>query len=130
MFGPVRRAITSFFRVVGELTLFGFRAFREGFRRPWEVSEIIRQIFEIGWRSGPLLIISGFAFGVVLALQTRASMESFGAQAMIPQAVSFGLFTDIGPLITVALQEKSSSTKRSRTISKLRSRTRNSRQQK
>lgn len=40
----------------------------------------------------PLLIVSGFAFGVVLALQTRASMEAFGAQAMIPQAVSFGLY--------------------------------------
>lgn len=68
-----------------------------------EIGEIIKQIFEAGWRSGPLIITSGFAFGVVLALQTRASMESFGAQAMIPQAVSYGLFRDIGALVASLL---------------------------
>jgi phospholipid/cholesterol/gamma-HCH transport system permease protein len=101
--GSVRQTILQFFRVVGDMTLFGFRIVREAFRPPFELSEIIRQLFEIGWRSGPLLIVSGFAFGVVLALETRASMESFGAEAMIPQAVSFGLFTDIGPLIAALL---------------------------
>jgi phospholipid/cholesterol/gamma-HCH transport system permease protein len=45
-------------------------------------------------------MVSGFAFGVVLAMETGASMARFGAEAMIPQAVSMGLFTDIGPLVT------------------------------
>lgn len=93
----------TFFQFVGEVCFFSLEAVRNAFRRPFEFAEIIRQIVEIGWRSAPLLIVSGFAFGVVLALQTRASMESFGAEAMIPQAVSFGLFTDVGPLIAALL---------------------------
>jgi phospholipid/cholesterol/gamma-HCH transport system permease protein len=101
--GKIRVHTTAFFRMVGDIGLFGFRAFHDAFRPPFEFSEIIRQIFEIGWRSIPLLVISGFAFGVVLAMETYSSMESFGAQAMIPQAVSYGLFTDVGPLIAALL---------------------------
>lgn len=99
----MRYWIAAFFRSVGEVGLFGLRAIRDTFRRPFEFGEIIRQIVEVGWRSCPLIIVSGFAFGVVLALQTRASMESFGAQAMIPQAVTYGLFKDVGPIIAALL---------------------------
>ncbi len=95
--------LTAFFDSVGDLGSFGFRACQEAFRPPFEFGETVKQLFEVGWRSGPLIIVSGFAFGVVLALQTRASMVSFGAQAMIPQAVSFGLFKDIGALLTALL---------------------------
>lgn len=49
------------------------------------------------------MVVSGFAFGIVLALQTGASMVRFGAQAMIPQAITLGLFRDVGPLITALL---------------------------
>lgn len=93
----------AFFGFAGEVGLFGFRAIRDSFHPPWEFKEVIRQVFEIGWRSIPLVVVSGFAFGVVIALQTRAEMQSFGAQSIIPQAISTGIFTDIGPLITALL---------------------------
>lgn len=99
----MRNWIVAFFRSVGEVGLFGLRAIRDTFRRPFELKEIIQQLFEIGWRTCPLIIVSGFAVGAVLALETRASMENFGAQSMIPQAVSYGLFKDIGPLIAALL---------------------------
>ena len=99
----MRRSLITFFTSVGEISLFGARAIRDAFRRPFELNEILNQIVEIGWRSGPLILISGFAFGVVLALETRSSMMSFGAETMIPQAVSMGLFKDTGPLITALL---------------------------
>lgn len=99
----MRDRLAVFFGSVGEVGLFGFRAIRDAFRPPFELSEIVNQIVEIGWRSGPLIIVSGFAFGVVIALETRASMMSFGAQAMIPAAVSLGIFRDTGPLITALL---------------------------
>lgn len=95
--------IESLFEWFGDVSLFGFRAVREAFRRPFEIDETVTQAYQAGWRSLPLIIASGFAFGVILALQTRAEMEAFGAQAMIPQAVSMGLFTDIGPIIAAML---------------------------
>lgn len=99
----MRSWLSKFLASVGEIGIFGLRSIRDTFRPPFEWKEITRQVFEIGWRSGPLVVVSGFAFGVVLALETRSSMMSFGATAMIPQAVSFGLFKDTGPLITALL---------------------------
>lgn len=103
MTGSILDRSTLFFASVGELGLFGLKAIRETFRRPFEFSETIRQLLEIGWKSGPLILVSGFSFGIVLALQTGSSMVRFGAQAMIPQAISLGLFRDIGPLLTALL---------------------------
>jgi len=68
--------LNALFRFAGSLGLCGFRAVRESFRRPFEFGEITKQIFEVGWRFTPFIIASGFAFGVVLSLQTRTSMES------------------------------------------------------
>lgn len=98
-----KQRIAAFFLLAGELTLFALRAVRDAFRRPFELQEILNQIFEIGWRTGPLVIVSGFAFGVVIAMQTRSELISFGAQAMIPETVSLGIFNDMGPLLTALL---------------------------
>jgi phospholipid/cholesterol/gamma-HCH transport system permease protein len=99
----MRQRLSAFLGTVGEIGLFGFRAIRDAFRPPFEFPEMLNQIVEVGWRTGPLVVISGFAFGVVLALETRSSMMSFGAAAMIPEAVSLGLFKDTGALVTALL---------------------------
>lgn len=95
--------VLTLFRFTGELGLFASRAFREAIRPPYEFKETVNQVFQAGFRSCPLVIVSGFAFGVVLSMQTRASMQAFGAEAYIPQAVSFGLFKDIGAVVTSLL---------------------------
>lgn len=84
----------------GGLSLLGGQVFRECFRRPFEFSEIVRQVFEIGWRSTPLIILSGLAVGIVLSMHTRSTLERFGAAAMIPTALAFALVKETGPLIT------------------------------
>ena len=93
----------SFLASIGELGLFGLRALFDLFRPPYEISETINQIFQAGLRSCPLIIASGFAFGIVLSMETRSSMEAFGAESMVPQAISFGLFKDIGAILTSLL---------------------------
>jgi len=100
VFRSTSARLTLFLDSVGDLSLFGLRAIQESFHGPVELGETARQLIQIGWRSGPLVIVSGFAFGIVLAMQTGSSMVRFGAQAMIPQAISLGLFRDVGPLIT------------------------------
>jgi len=84
----------------GGLCLFAGRVVRESFRRPFEFVEILKQVFEIGWRSTPLIILSGVAVGGVLSLHTRASLERFGAESMIPTALAFALVKETGPLVT------------------------------
>jgi phospholipid/cholesterol/gamma-HCH transport system permease protein len=88
---------------VGDVSLFGARALREAFRPPFELDQILRQVFEIGARSAPLILMSGFAVGVVLSMHTRASLERFGAEAMIPAGLAIALVRETGPLTTALL---------------------------
>src|ERR671918_2334774 len=83
---------------VGEVSLFGARALFEAFRPPYEFREIARQVFEIGWKSTPLVATAGLAVGVVLSMHTRASLERFGAEAMIPAGLAIALVRETGPL--------------------------------
>jgi phospholipid/cholesterol/gamma-HCH transport system permease protein len=84
----------------GGLSVFGARALRDAFRPTLEAGEIVRQMFDIGWRSLPLIAASGFAIGIVLSMHTRASLERFGAEAMIPAGLAIALIRETGPLTT------------------------------
>lgn len=85
---------------VGGCALFGARALVEFVRPPFELGEVGRHLYEIGWRSVPLIASSGFAIGVVLSMHTRASLERFGAEAMIPAGLAIALVRETGPLTT------------------------------
>jgi phospholipid/cholesterol/gamma-HCH transport system permease protein len=92
--------IVTFLESAGEFGLFGARAIRDAFRRPFEVQEIGRQIIEIGSRSVPLIIPCGIALGIVMSLHTRSSMARFGASSLIPAALTIATFRELGPMVT------------------------------
>ena len=103
MFERVGGAILGALAWIGDVFLFGLRAIYEAFRPPYEFREVARQVFEIGWRSLPLVATSGLAIGVVLSMHTRASLERFGAEAMIPAGLAIALIRETGPLVTALL---------------------------
>ena len=100
MFERVGALILAALAWVGEVSLFGLRALKEALRPPYEFGETARHVFEIGWRSLPLIATAGFAIGVVLSMHTRASLERFGAEAMIPAGLAIALIRETGPLVT------------------------------
>src|SRR6188472_3392574 len=83
---------------IGEASLFALKAAREVFVPPFEVRETVRQLYELGVRSAPLIAVSGVAVGVVLSMHTRASLERFGAESMIPAGLAMALVRETGPL--------------------------------
>jgi phospholipid/cholesterol/gamma-HCH transport system permease protein len=58
----------------------------------------MRQLFELGCRSVPLIAASGLAVGVVLSMHTRASLARFGAESLIPAGLAIALVRETGPL--------------------------------
>jgi phospholipid/cholesterol/gamma-HCH transport system permease protein len=85
---------------VGDVAIFGGRAVYGALLPPHEFKETWRQVFEIGWRSLPLVALAGVAIGVVLSMHTRASFERFGAEVMIPAGLAIALVRETGPLAT------------------------------
>jgi phospholipid/cholesterol/gamma-HCH transport system permease protein len=97
--GLLKRAAT-FFEWFGELGIFCARVARAAFTRPFEIRELLRQMDSIGAKSLPLVALAGAAIGVVLSLQTRASLARFGAKSMLPAVIIFSMIKETGPIIT------------------------------
>jgi phospholipid/cholesterol/gamma-HCH transport system permease protein len=87
----------------GEVSLFALKAARETLAPPFELRETLRQLYELGVRSAPLIAVSGLAVGVVLSMHTRASLERFGAESMIPAGLALALVRETGPLTAALL---------------------------
>lgn len=93
-------SIKNGFAEAGNVTLFIARFFKEIFRPPFELKEFIRQCYSIGYKSFPLVAITGFIMGLVLTIQTRPTLAEFGAESWLPGMVALSLIREIAPVIT------------------------------
>ncbi|NCS90629.1 MAG: ABC transporter permease, partial [Ignavibacteria bacterium] len=73
----------KFFLEVTSLTIFTLRFFKEVFKPPYEFNELMKQSFLIGYRSLPLVAITGFIIGLVLTIQSRPTLAKFGAESWL-----------------------------------------------
>lgn len=102
--GPARsKAFVAFVVEVAEISRFTGKFFREAFRPRFEARELIRQAFLNGYSSFPLVAITAFIMGLVLTIQSRPTLESFGAETMLPAMVSISVVREIGPVITALI---------------------------
>src|SRR6201985_3382337 len=100
---PILHQSKSFFYRAGDLTAFMGRFFKEVWKPPYEWREVLYQCYLVGYKSTFLIGLTGFIMGVVLTIQTRPSMASFGAISMIPGMVSVSVVREIGPVITAII---------------------------
>ena len=87
----------------GNVTVFTARFFKEVLRPPYEIKEFMRQCFFIGYKSLPLVAITGFIMGLVLTLQSRPTLAEFGAESWLPGMVALSLIREIAPVITALI---------------------------
>jgi phospholipid/cholesterol/gamma-HCH transport system permease protein len=95
--------LKNIFSEAGNVTLFTARFFKEVFRPPFEIKEFIRQCYMIGYKSLPLVGITGFIMGLVLTLQSRPTLAEFGAESWLPGMVALSLIREIAPVITALI---------------------------
>jgi phospholipid/cholesterol/gamma-HCH transport system permease protein len=88
---------------IGELSYFASRFFKEVFKIPFEFKEFLRQCFNMGNRSLLLVAVTGFIIGLVFTLQSRPTLQEFGAVSWMPSMVSISIIREIGPIITALI---------------------------
>ncbi len=88
------------FDEAGALSLFAWNFIKRWYRRPFEGRELLHQMDEVGSKSYVLTAVTGFAIGVVLAMQSRGTLVRFGAEAVLPNMLALSVFKEIGPVIT------------------------------
>lgn len=87
----------------GHATKFAGRFFTELITPPYEIKEFVKQCYIIGYKSLPLVGITGFIMGLVLTLQSRPTLAEFGAESWLPGMVALSLIREIAPVITALI---------------------------
>ena len=93
----------KFFFEVSSITIFTIRFFKEVLKPPYEFNELIKQSFLIGYKSLPLVGITGFIIGLVLTIQSRPTLLKFGAESLLPAMVAVSIIREIGPAVTALI---------------------------
>ncbi|MBK9478757.1 MAG: ABC transporter permease [Bacteroidetes bacterium] len=98
-----RKQANSFFSRLGDVFLFVKDVLKESFSSHFEFKEFLNQCFQIGNKSLPLISITGTIMGLVLTIQSRPVLVSFGAVTMLPGMVAVSLIREMGPVITALI---------------------------
>jgi phospholipid/cholesterol/gamma-HCH transport system permease protein len=97
------KALNGFFEEIAQLTLFTFRFFREVVTPPFEFKELVKQSYQIGYKSFPLVAITGFIMGLVMTIQSRPTFAQFGAESWLPAMVAVSMIRELGPVFTALI---------------------------
>jgi phospholipid/cholesterol/gamma-HCH transport system permease protein len=92
-----------FLNEAGATARFAGRFFAEALQPRYEVAEFFRQCYIIGYKSLPLIGLTGFIMGLVLTLQLRPSMIDYGVESQLPAMVGISIVREIGPVIAALI---------------------------
>ncbi len=92
-----------FLTEAGDISRFTGRFFSQWFKPRYEIAELVRQCFIIGYKSLPLVGLTAFIMGLVLTMQLRPSMVDYGVESQIPVIVGIAIIREIGPVITALI---------------------------
>lgn len=97
------KGVDQYFIDVYKAYKFVARFFKEAFRPPFHLREIINQCYEIGVKSLPLITLTGFITGIVFTKQSRPSLSEFGATSWLPSLISIAIVRALASLITALI---------------------------
>ena len=99
----ISKKIDLFFLRFYHAFSFASRFFRVVFEPPYQFKEIVRQCYNIGYKSLPLITVTGFITGLVFTKQSRPSLADFGATSWLPSLVSIAIIRALAPLVTALI---------------------------
>jgi len=100
VYRPIDSAAKKLVLTVQDYSFFAWRAFTNIFRPPVYWTDFLVQSDIIGVGSTPIVLLSGFFTGGVLALQSAATLAQFGATAVTGRFVSLTMIRELGPVLT------------------------------
>lgn len=71
--------------------------------RPNQLSKIVQQIYYIGTRSTPIIMLVGLFTGMVIGLQSYYALNKVGAQGALGTLVALTLVRELGPVLAAIM---------------------------
>lgn len=95
--------LMSFFTTISGITAFNIEFFKQVFIPPYEIGQIKKHMDELGVKTLPIVSITGFIIGLVLAMQSYPVLQRFGATDFLPNTVALSVVRELGPVITALI---------------------------
>ena len=91
--------ILQFFGAVGRLSVFTGKGLLHCVTPPFYPRILLRQMLQIGYYSLPVIGLTAFFTGAVLALQIYIGGARFNAESLVSSIVVLGITRELGPVI-------------------------------
>lgn len=101
--GTIGKQILAFIRKAGHITFFLWSSINSLFTPPFFFRQIVKQAYQIGVTSFPLVAVCGFAIGLVMAMQTIGVLTRFGAVYYMASVVGLSMVRELGPVFTAIM---------------------------
>jgi phospholipid/cholesterol/gamma-HCH transport system permease protein len=98
--GKIFSPLLRFVKEVGNIGLMFLESMYWGFRRPFKINYIFKQMEFIGVNSISVVVITGIFTGMVLALQSYHGFRKFGAEGLVGTTVALSMTRELGPVLT------------------------------
>ncbi|MGH9589536.1 MAG: MlaE family ABC transporter permease, partial [Terracidiphilus sp.] len=85
---------------IQDYSVFSARAFLNIFNPPVYWADFLNQADVIGWGSLLIVVLVGFFTGGVLALQSSATLETFGATSITGRFVALSMIRELGAVLS------------------------------
>lgn len=89
----------SFMQSIGIVSIFVGKTIAGLFRRPFYFTIVLRQLLIIGYYSLPVVAMTAFFSGAVLALQSYNGFSRFSAESSIATVVVLSITRELGPVM-------------------------------
>jgi len=96
----VSKTVDSFFINIHDFSKFVIQFFKEAFTPPYEVQEVIKQCYQVGYKSLSLITLTAFITGIVFTKHSRPALADFGATSWLPSLIGIAIMKALAPLIT------------------------------
>jgi phospholipid/cholesterol/gamma-HCH transport system permease protein len=90
----------SLLQMFGGSALLLYTSCSEMLTRPFYLRLVIDQVYQVGVKSLPLVIVTALSTGMVMALQFGLGLEKFGGKLYVPKIVSLSIVREMGPVFT------------------------------
>ena len=98
-FASIGKTTIDLFAFTGRFCAFAFSALCLVFSIPFYLKQFLIRLYKIGWLSLPVIGLTAFFTGAVLALQIYIGGSRFNAEQIVPSIVLISILRELGPVL-------------------------------
>lgn len=99
-FDIIGNTLIQLVKMFGSISILLAESFKQMFKRPLRIKLFIKQVEFIGYKSIPIVILTGIFTGMVFSLQSYNGLNNFGASSMTGGLVAMAVIMELGPVLT------------------------------